>query len=229
MARPARVLHVLKYYRPRFTGEGAFMERCTAFMQVLAPDVEHDLLVTETPEPQEPPQVCSTLNRICYLSKRPLSGPRQELALLGWFVRNLHRYDTIHIRTHVDWHFLSYFATKLARRRLVLSSTLDDSVPVLVSRYRPSHRPIVSRLFRMFDQFISINPRLRDEVRGVVPPGRCHLVPCGITCRVRSRRTRAAAQPAGDPRRRTGPDLCRRADAPKRPTSSNPQHAGHSA
>jgi len=59
---PARVLRVLKYYRPDFTGEGLFMERCTGFMQMLAPEVRHELLVTTTPEPAEPPQVCGTLS-----------------------------------------------------------------------------------------------------------------------------------------------------------------------
>ncbi|HEY6431293.1 MAG TPA: glycosyltransferase [Acetobacteraceae bacterium] len=180
MSRPARVLHVLKYYRPRFTGEGAFMERCTGFMQVLAPDVQHDLLVTVTPEPPEPPRTCSTLNRIYYLSRRPLTAWRQEAALVVWFLRHLHRYDTVHIRTHADWCFFSYVLTKLFRRRLVLSSTLDDSIPVLVSRYRSSRHSVVYRLFRLFDAVISINPRLHAESSQVIPPGRCHLIPCGI-------------------------------------------------
>jgi glycosyltransferase involved in cell wall biosynthesis len=180
MKRPECVLHVLKYYRPRFTGEGAFMERCIGFMQMLAPEVEHELLVTATPEPSKLPQVCSTLSRIHYLSRRPRTDWRHELRLLAWFVRNLHRYDTVHVRTHADWFFLSYLATKLARRRLVLSSTLDDSVPVLTSRYRRAKRPLVARLFRLFDDVISVSPRLHQETGTIMPAERCHMVPYGI-------------------------------------------------
>ena len=35
-----RVLHVLKYYRPAFTGEGVFLERSSAVMGEVAPEVE---------------------------------------------------------------------------------------------------------------------------------------------------------------------------------------------
>lgn len=48
-----RVLHLLKYYRPDFAGEGVFLERCSAVMQELAGGVEHDLLVTHTKRPQD--------------------------------------------------------------------------------------------------------------------------------------------------------------------------------
>src|SRR5271163_705937 len=112
MARPARVLHVLKYYRPQFTGEGLFMERCTGFMQMLAPEVEHELLVTATPKPAVLPHACSTLSRIRYLSRRPVTGWRHELKLLIWFLRNVYRYDTVHVRTHADRCFLSYLIIK---------------------------------------------------------------------------------------------------------------------
>jgi glycosyltransferase involved in cell wall biosynthesis len=191
MRPPARVLHVLKYYRPQFSGEGVFMERCTSFMQMLAPEVEHELLVTVTPEPAELPKTCSTLGRITYLSRRPLGDWQQEIKLLTWFLRNLHRYDTVHVRTHADWCFLSYFVAKLARRRLVLSSTLDDSVPALINNYRPSRRPLASLLFRLFDDIISISPRLHQESSAVVRRGRCHLVPCGITGPSRDQQARA--------------------------------------
>ena len=63
------MLHVLKYYRPAFTGEGVFLERSSAVMQEIAPGVAHDLLVTHTPRPAEPVPV-STLERVIYLSPR---------------------------------------------------------------------------------------------------------------------------------------------------------------
>ena len=181
MPRRARVLHVLKYYRPAFTGEGVFMERCSGFMQTAAPEIEHDLLVTATPEPAMRPPACSTLQHVFYLCRRPMQGWRHELTLLFWALRHLHRYRTVHIRTHADWYFLAYLYAKLIGCRLVLSATLDDSVPVLVHHYRASLRPLVLRVFRLFDAFVSISPKLQTETAGVMPPSRCHLVPCGIT------------------------------------------------
>ena len=79
--RPVRVLHVLKYYRPAFTGEGVFLERSSAVMQELAPDVEHELLVTHTPAPPDPDAeaACSTLRRVIYLSGRPLRARYRAL------------------------------------------------------------------------------------------------------------------------------------------------------
>jgi glycosyltransferase involved in cell wall biosynthesis len=180
MARRARVLHVLKLYRPMFTGEGVFLERCAATMQAMAPGVEHDLLVTATPKPERDMPVCSPLRRIFYLGVAPAPAWRHELALLWWFLRNVWRYDTVHVRTHADWYFLTYLLTRLAGRRLVLSATLDDSVPVLVAHYRPALRPLARRLFRLFHVFVSISPRLQGQTARVMDPARCHLLPCGI-------------------------------------------------
>lgn len=180
----SRVLHVLKYYRPAFTGEGVFLERSSAVMQEIAPGVEHDLLVTHTPEPTDPAQghVCSTLQRVIYLTRGPVSDRRRATKLYAWFLRNLRRYDTVHFRTHADWFFLSYLLTRLARRRLVLSATLDDSLPVLIGHYRPQLRGLAARGFSLFNAYVSISPRLLGESRAVAQdPARCHLVPCGVT------------------------------------------------
>jgi glycosyltransferase involved in cell wall biosynthesis len=180
MSRRSRVLHILKYYRPTFTGEGVFMERCTAFMNAEAPHIEHDLLVTHTPEPDRKLAICSTLQSVHYLVKRPLSGWRHEFVLLLWCIRNLHRYDTIHVRTHADWYFAAYLLAKLMRRRLILSATLDDSVPVLIKQYRDRLQPLARWVFRMFDGFVSISPKLQRETISCVAPEKCHLLPCGV-------------------------------------------------
>ncbi len=177
----ARVLHIFKVYRPTFTGEGVFLERHSPFMQILAPEVEHDLLVTTTPEPAEPQPVCSALSRIQYLTKRPVGNLHREVLLVWWFIRNLRRYRTVHVRVHADWYFLTYILCKLTGRRLVLSATLEDSVPVHIKIYRPVLRPLARRLFRIFDAYVSISPKLQAETSAVVPPEKCHLVPCGIT------------------------------------------------
>jgi glycosyltransferase involved in cell wall biosynthesis len=180
MRKHNRVLHILKYYRPMFTGEGVFMERCTAFMNAEAPHIEHDLLVTHTPEPEKKPAICSTLQGVHYLIKRPLPSWRHELVLLLWCIRNLHRYDTVHVRTHADWYFTAYLLAKLMRRKLILSATLDDSVPVLIRQYRERLQPLARWVFRMFDGFVSISPKLQRETITCVAPDKCYLVPCGI-------------------------------------------------
>jgi glycosyltransferase involved in cell wall biosynthesis len=194
-----RVLHVLKYYRPDFTGEGVFLERSSAVMREQAPEVEHDLLVTHTHRPARPPAACSTLSRISYLSERPLGVVAHHAALSWWFLRNLHRYATVHMRTHADWYFTSYLLSALAGRRLVLSATLDDSVPVLVNHYRPQLRPWAMRGFQLFDAFVSISPKLFQETAGAgIDPARCHLVPCGVTVPPTVRGERAALRESLD-------------------------------
>lgn len=178
---PRRVLHVLKYYRPDFTGEGVFLERSSAVMQELAPDINHDLLVTHTEQPAEEQAACTTLSRVIYLTKRPMAALGRHLAMAAWFAANLRRYDAVHFRTHADWYFASYLLSRLSGRRLVLSATLDDSLPVLVSQYRPRLRPWAARGFRLFDRYVSISPKLLEETRTMAPAERCHLVPCGVT------------------------------------------------
>lgn len=181
--RPVRVLHVLKYYRPAFTGEGVFLERSSAVMQELAPEVEHELLVTHTPAPADPDAgaACSTLRRVTYLCDRPLGALALHLRLVWWMLRNLPRFRTVHVRTHADWYFASYALARLFGRRLVLSATLDDSLPVLVANYRARLRPIARRAFGLFHAFVGISPKLDAETRRLAPAAKCHLIPCGIT------------------------------------------------
>lgn len=179
MTSPRRVLHVLKTYRPQFTGEGVFLERSSAVMQELARDVTHELLVTHTPRPAASAW-CTTLARVTWLTTGPVGDLQREAMLCWWFLRHLHRYEAVHFRTHADWYFLSYAMTKLAGRRLLLSATLDDSLPVLIGHYRPLWRRLAAQGFRLFDGFISISPRLHAQ-SAAVAAAPCHMLPCGIT------------------------------------------------
>jgi glycosyltransferase involved in cell wall biosynthesis len=176
-----RVLHVLKYYRPDFTGEGTFLERLSSYMQALDPTVEHELLVTDTLYPHTVPAACSSLSRLHYLERRHNSVWRHELALVLWFVRNVRRFRTVHFHTHADWYFLTYFITRLCRRRLLLSATLDDSVPGIVSSYRNSLHWLAGRLIQVFHCYISISPKLQAETAAAMPHKECELIPNGIT------------------------------------------------
>lgn len=149
-------------------------------MHALDPSIEHDLLVTRTPTPRTQGSVFGMISRVIYLGREPLSVRQHELRLLWWLFRNLSRYQVVHVRTHADWYFLGYALAKLMGCRLVLSATLDDSVPGLVSLYRPSRRRAVLRLFRMFDVFVSISPKLHKETASVMPMDRCRMIECGI-------------------------------------------------
>ncbi|WP_207537002.1 glycosyltransferase [Sabulicella rubraurantiaca] len=179
-----RVLHVLKLFRPDFTGEGVFLERCSAVMREIAPGVEHELLVTHTPRPAEEIEVGPGLSAVHYLCDGPTGHVQREAALGAWFMRHLPRFDVVHFRTHADRWFVSPLLTRLAGRRLLLSATLDDSLPALLRGYRAVSRPFARQGFRLFDGFVSISPKLQAETLGAgATPERCHLIPCGITTR----------------------------------------------
>jgi glycosyltransferase involved in cell wall biosynthesis len=149
-------------------------------MQALAPHVEHDVIVTVTPRPETPVSHCSTLDRIIYLLRHAATARHRNLRLIWWFMRNFHRYDTIHARVHADWYFVTYLIARLAGRRLVLSATLDDSVPKVVRSYREKFRGLALWLFQLFDAYVSISPKLQREMESAVAPSKCHLIPCGI-------------------------------------------------
>lgn len=180
MARHGRVLHILKVARPDFSGEAAFFERSSVVMDALAPHVRHDLLTTLTAAPAQPLPAIGVLGRRIFLGPPLRSAWRNEARLLWWLARNIARYDVVHVRTHADWYFLSYLLAKLCGRRLLLSATLDDSVPGLVRLYSPGRQGIARRLFGLFDGFVSVSAKLQAETARVMPPERCHLIEYGI-------------------------------------------------
>src|ERR1700680_2850850 len=100
-----RVLHVLKRFRPDFTGEGIFLERLTPVMNVIDAEVEHDVLAVVTPRPRAAVAIPGSLQRIYYLTAGAASRVWNEWKLIGWMAMHLHRYHVVHIHTHVDRHF----------------------------------------------------------------------------------------------------------------------------
>jgi glycosyltransferase involved in cell wall biosynthesis len=182
MTPPRRVLHVLKLYRPEFTGEGVFLERSLPALQEIAPGVAHELLVTHTPRPAAGSPFCSALARVTYLSDTAGdSAVRRHARLALWMARNIRRFDVVHVRTHADWYFLSYLIARLAGRRLVLSATLDDSLPVLAARYRPALQGVARAALRLFDAYVAISPKLQAENLAAGTGARSRLIPCGIS------------------------------------------------
>jgi glycosyltransferase involved in cell wall biosynthesis len=173
-----RVLHVFKYFRPQFTGEGVFVERLAPVFAQLRPDVRHDVLVTGTPRPAADEPAPPGLGKVHYLA-RSASGASQP-QIVAWLGRHARRYDVVHHHTHVDRTFLGALLLKLQGCRLVLSATLDDSVAGLMATYRPAFRPLVRRLFGLIDIFVAISPKLFDETSRLVALHKCRRVSMGI-------------------------------------------------
>lgn len=186
-----RVLHVYKYFRPRFTGEGVFLERLAPVFANLRPDVIHEVLVTGTPSPGATPQLPG-LAAVHYLA--PSEAGASQRQIVGWLGRNGGRYAVVHHHTHVDRTFLGALRLKLHGCRIALSATLDDSLLGLLRTYKPALRPLVRRLFGLIDQFIAISPRLFDETNRVARLQKSALVPIGIPVPEFDPQARAAAR-----------------------------------
>lgn len=176
-----RILNVIKHFRPEFTGGGIFLERLSLVIDALAPGIGQDMLVTCTPRPVSLFPAPSALHRVVYLSSKTMSDVAREFALLRWLACNLHKYRVVHFHTHADRYFLAYALAKLTGRRIFLSATLDDSVPELVRSYRPLLRPIVTRLFGLFDGFVALCPKHHAmNIAYLGGTAKTHLVPTGV-------------------------------------------------
>ncbi|MEQ1868184.1 MAG: glycosyltransferase family 4 protein [Micropepsaceae bacterium] len=180
MPRAARVLHVFKYFRPQFTGEGTFLERIAPTFHKLRPHVEHDVLCTLTGRPAGGHEPIEGISSVSHLRPRGNKSNLTFLELFWWTLCNIWRYDTVHYHTHVDRTFASYWLAALLRRRLVLSATLDDSTVGIAGAYRPQFRRTIRSLLRCFDAFVSISPKLHDETVADIGAERAHLIPMGI-------------------------------------------------
>jgi glycosyltransferase involved in cell wall biosynthesis len=174
-----RILHVFRFFRPKFTGEGIFLERLAPHFGRARPDVIHDVLVTVTPEPKGG-MTLPHLGEIHYLSKTESRDGASQSAIIGWMARHGRRYAVVHHHTHADRTLLGSWLMKLKGRRSVQSATLDDSVKGLLQTYRPLFRPLVRILFSAIDRFVAISPKLFSENNLFVPAGKSVLIPIGI-------------------------------------------------
>ena len=175
-----RVLHVLKIFRPDFTGAGIFLERATLIFEKIAPGVAHNLLVVDTLRPSTAVRADSRLREIFYLLDTQTTPWRAEFALLRWLLRNARQYDVIHFHTHANRFLLGYILVRLLGRRLIITATLDDSASKLIETYKPPYRPVVRAVLRFFDAFIAICPKLYAESTPVLGQERVHLIPIGV-------------------------------------------------
>ena len=178
-AGEVRILHVFRFFRPKFTGEGIFVERLAPHFAQARPDVIHDVLVTVTPEPQGG-MALPHLGEIHYLSKVDTRDGASQSAIVGWMARHGGRYAAVHHHAHADRTFLASWLMKLKGRRIIQSATLDDSVAGLLKTYRPLFRPLVRLLSSVVDRFVAISPKLYSENNRFVPVQKSVLIPIGI-------------------------------------------------
>ena len=176
-----RILHVYKYFRPIFTGEGVFLERLAPIFEGLNPAIRHDVLVTHTPMPLEGPPRAKGLDLIVYLSS--LAAPASQAEIVGWLWRNAGYYDVVHFHTHVDRTFAGILSLKSGGARIVFSATLDDSIKGLLDTYGSLTGKIAKRLFSLVDAFVAISPRLQAENAEFAPLEKTFLIPMGIPLR----------------------------------------------
>ncbi|HKY18146.1 MAG TPA: glycosyltransferase [Rhizomicrobium sp.] len=168
-----RIAHLYRRFRPDFTGDGIFYERLIPLMAQLGTD--HTVVVFETPTP---PQTAADFP-VHYLTGG--SGERQDFSLARWLWENAANFDILHIHSHVDRTFLSYWLARFLGLKVVYSSTLEDSADEMLSRYRPSFRLLAQRLLRGIDHFVGISPRLYSGKSRWVGEDKATVIPQGVT------------------------------------------------
>jgi teichuronic acid biosynthesis glycosyltransferase TuaC len=169
-----RIVHLYRRFRPDFTGDGIFYARLIPLMA--ESDTDHSVVVFETPTPATP--IASDFP-VHYLTSS--SGERPGFALVRWLWTNARNFDVLHIHSHVDRTFLSYWLARFLGLSVLYSSTLEDSADEMLSRYRPSFRLLARRLLRGIDHFVGISPRLYSGKSRWVGEDRATVIPQGVT------------------------------------------------
>ncbi|SHJ92822.1 Glycosyltransferase involved in cell wall bisynthesis [Roseomonas rosea] len=175
-SRPLRVLHLYRRFHPDYTGDGIYYTRLIPEMARLA--VAGEILVYETKPDHDAATVEHEGVPVHYLANA--MGRASIPALLGWLARHLHRYDVIHLHSHVDRLFLSTLFARLLGRRVLFSCTLNDSPTELLSDYRPSYRRLAALLMRSIGTFVVISPQLMRLARQSTAARRLRFIPQGV-------------------------------------------------
>lgn len=185
--RRLRVLHVYRRFHPDYTGDGIYYTRLIPYLAARGIDNEVLAFETRTPEGRE-----TALHQgipVHYLAHR--FGAAGEWNLLRWMAAELHRFDLVHLHSHVDRRFLSSLLARLRGRPVLFSCTLDDSPTQLLSDYNPRNRGLVARLMRTISGFVVISPHLLRRSLESWPAERLHFIPQGVAL------DRPAAGPEG--------------------------------
>ena len=181
-ALPRRsVLHVFRYFRPDFTGEGLYVEKLARHLSALG--IESDIVVSATCPPAPPPAGLAPMTgigRVRFFGRPRQSDPTADPRLLAWLLRHVRDYDVVHLHAQVDRYFLVPLLARLAGRRVIQSCTLDDGLGRVIGSYRGWRRPIARMLCRAVQEVVAISPRLAEDSRRIVPAERVHLIPQGV-------------------------------------------------
>ncbi len=180
---PMRVLHVLKYAHPGFSGESVFTDRLTLQLKKVAPDINHDMLATLTSTSDFDDQDATNgIDKRFFLLSNESEILTSSKKLIDWLWLHRNRYDIIHFHTHVDRTFFAYSMARKLGKRTLYTATLDDSVAGLISGYSPKYRPFARRALRRFDHFIAISPGLYQHSAPCLRKNRISHIPIGIPC-----------------------------------------------
>lgn len=170
-----RVLHIYRRFHPDYTGDGIYFTRLIPL--IAGHGVEGEVLVHETDPGEGPATVEHRGVTVHYLARA--YGGVSALNLARWLVRNIGRFQMIHLHSHVDRTFLTYALARLCGRRVLFSCTLDDSPTQLLEQYRPRYRRLVRALMHAIDRFVVISPQLLRRSLETVPRPRTWFVPQG--------------------------------------------------
>nr|WP_294547478.1 glycosyltransferase family 4 protein [uncultured Rhodopila sp.] len=174
---PLNVLHVFRYFRPDFTGEGLYLEKLARHLAAFA--VRSDVVVGCT----RAPQVVHTtdgVRRVRFFGQGVYRPLRIQLRMMLWFAINARSYDVVHFHAFVDRLLLLHLIARLSGCRTVHSCTLDDGLASVVLGYRPLYRPFLRRMCKLIDAVVAINPKLHAENLEVLPAARSWLIPQGV-------------------------------------------------
>jgi glycosyltransferase involved in cell wall biosynthesis len=176
LGRALRVLHVYRRFHPDYTGDGIYYTRLIPLLE--AQGIANEVLAyeTKTPAGRETELVAGI--PVHYLANA--YGEGCELALARWMLRNVGRFDIVHLHSHVDRKFSSYAMARLRGRPVLFSCTLDDSPTQILREYRPYNRPLVRLLLKTISTFVVISPHLLRLSLETVAPDRISFIPQGV-------------------------------------------------
>lgn len=188
---PISVLHVFRYFRPDFTGEGLYVEKMSPRLARLG--VTSDIIASMTVAPSESLPF-NSIGRVDYFGNASQTKKHFEFSLLAWFISHVGKYDAVHFHSAIDRFFVLHILARLFGVRVLQSCTLDDSLERLVASYRPFYRPFARQLCKLVQAVIAISPRLHDECVTVISPERVHLIPQGAEIPIENGADRASSR-----------------------------------
>ena len=185
------VLHVFRYFRPDFTGEGIYLEKLAPLLA--ARGIRSDVIAASTRPPAVAPELPG-IDRLRYFGRPGRAGPHVDPRLLLWLLRHARRYEAVHLHAIVERLFLVPLLARALGCRVIQSCTLDDGIGTVIDSYRGWRRPVARTLVRALHAVVAISPRLATDSRRVLPDSQVHLIPQGVALPAAPSTNRAAVR-----------------------------------